>query len=114
MPTYEYECLSCSQRFEKRQSFSEEPVAECPDCGCQVRRVLYPAGIIFKGSGWYITDSKRPQPVGGSKGGSDKGEAVEASASAGESADAKGKSEAGEKKESTVKKTEGEKALTPA
>lgn len=112
MPTYEYECLSCGHRFEKRQRFSEDPVAECPECGCQVRRVLYPAGIIFKGSGWYITDSKRPQPVGGSKNGPGKSEVVEASAGEGN-----GKSEAGEKKESkdsTGKKSEGEKALTPA
>ena len=58
MPTYEYECLACKHRFERFQKFSEPPVAECPECGSAVRKVLFPAGIVFKGSGWYITDSR--------------------------------------------------------
>ena len=60
MPTYEYECLSCKTRFERMQRFSDPPVAECPECSGAVRRVLHPAGIVFKGSGWYITDSRKP------------------------------------------------------
>lgn len=59
MPTYEYACNSCGHRFDVRQSFSEAPVSECPKCGADVRRVLYPAGVIFKGSGWYATDSRK-------------------------------------------------------
>lgn len=59
MPIYEYECTSCGHRFEMKQRFSDEPVASCPECGNSVRRLLYPAGIIFKGSGFYITDYKR-------------------------------------------------------
>ncbi|MCM8746611.1 zinc ribbon domain-containing protein [Thermomicrobium sp. CFH 73360] len=59
MPIYEYECTSCGHRFEIKQRFSDEPVASCPECGNLVRRLLYPAGIIFKGSGFYITDYKR-------------------------------------------------------
>ena len=58
MPTYEYECLACKKRFERFQKFSDPPVTECPECGSQVRKVLFPAGIVFKGSGWYITDSR--------------------------------------------------------
>jgi putative FmdB family regulatory protein len=58
MPIYEYECTSCKTRFERSQRFSDPPVTECPECGSQVRRVLFPAGIVFKGSGWYITDSR--------------------------------------------------------
>ena len=61
MPTYEYECLSCRQHFERKQSFSDEPVKVCPNCGGEVRKVLHAPGIVFKGSGWYITDS-RPAP----------------------------------------------------
>ena len=60
MPTYEYECNSCRHRFEKRQSFNDSPVAECPVCQCSSRRVFFPAPIIFKGSGFYVTDSRRP------------------------------------------------------
>ena len=70
MPIYEYECLACKTRFERSQRFSDPPVAECPDCGGGVRRVLFPAGIVFKGSGWYITDSRKT-PAGESGGGSD-------------------------------------------
>jgi putative FmdB family regulatory protein len=56
---YEYACDTCGKRFEIRQSFSDDPLTTCPDCTSPVRRVLHPAGVIFKGSGWYITDSRR-------------------------------------------------------
>jgi len=58
MPTYEYECDSCSFRFEKRQRFDEEPVVICPKCEGEVHRVFHSAPIIFKGSGFYVTDSR--------------------------------------------------------
>jgi putative FmdB family regulatory protein len=59
MPTYEYACTNCGHRFDVRQRFSEDPITDCPKCGANVRRVLYPAGVIFKGSGWYATDSRK-------------------------------------------------------
>lgn len=59
MPTYEYECEN-KHRFEKWQSMKDDALTECVICGSPVRRVLHPAGIIFKGSGWYITDSRAP------------------------------------------------------
>jgi putative FmdB family regulatory protein len=59
MPTYEYACNECGHRFDVRQSFHDEPLADCLKCGASVRRVLYPAGVIFKGSGWYKTDSRQ-------------------------------------------------------
>ena len=82
MPTYEYECLSCRTRFERMQRFSDPPVAECPECGGAVRRVLYPAGIVFKGSGWYITDSRKAASGDGGASGSEpaKGEKAETAA----------------------------------
>lgn len=58
MPTYEYQCTVCGHRFEKFQSFSADPIKECPVCGEPVKKVISAAGIIFKGSGWYINDSK--------------------------------------------------------
>ncbi|MCL4464789.1 MAG: FmdB family transcriptional regulator [Chloroflexi bacterium] len=64
MPLYEYECRQCGTHFERRQSVHDEPVKECPGCAGEVRRVLFPVGIIFKGSGFYVTDSRRPQPIG--------------------------------------------------
>ncbi|HEX5165272.1 MAG TPA: FmdB family zinc ribbon protein [Thermomicrobiales bacterium] len=59
MPTYEYACTNCGHRFDVRQSFHDEPISDCPECGASVRRVLYPAGVIFKGSGWYATDNRK-------------------------------------------------------
>ena len=59
MPIYEYECNLCHFCFEKRQGFDEEPVAICPECEGEARRVLQSVPIIFKGSGFYITDNRK-------------------------------------------------------
>jgi putative FmdB family regulatory protein len=57
MPTYEYRCPSCGTEFEKFQKMSDPPVAECPGCGAEAeRRLSAGAGLLFKGSGFYITD----------------------------------------------------------
>ena len=62
MPVYEYECKSCNSRFDKVQPFTAEPLTECEVCGKgPVRRVFQPVGVIFKGSGWYITDSRKSE-----------------------------------------------------
>src|SRR5262245_19768027 len=58
MPTYEYECTSCGQHVEVFQHFSEDPLATCGVCGGKLRKVFHPAGIVFKGSGFYATDSR--------------------------------------------------------
>lgn len=57
MPIYEYECLTCSVRFERKQSVNDEAIKTCPDCGGKVRKIFYAAPIIFKGSGFYKTDN---------------------------------------------------------
>jgi putative FmdB family regulatory protein len=77
MPTYEYECQECGIHFERRQRITEEPLKTCPECKGEVRRVIYPVGIVFKGSGWYVTDHRRPQPVGDSEPSSKKSETAE-------------------------------------
>ena len=57
MPTYEYECTSCGHGFEVFQSMSDPPLKDCPECGKEVRRLIFGgAGVIFKGSGFYVTD----------------------------------------------------------
>jgi len=58
MPTYVYACDSCGNQFERFQSFKDEPLQTCPACAGAVRRVFQPVGIVFKGSGWYVTDNK--------------------------------------------------------
>ncbi len=59
MPIYEYECGSCRVRFEKKQSFNAKPIATCPECQGKTSRVIHPAPIIFKGSGFYTTDNRK-------------------------------------------------------
>ena len=58
MPTYQYRCNECGHEFEKRQRMSDDPVKECPQCGSSVRRVVGRVGIVFKGSGFYVTDNR--------------------------------------------------------
>ena len=58
MPLYEYQCQDCGVRFERRQHINDEPVKICPECGGNVRRLIQPVGIIFKGSGFYVTDNR--------------------------------------------------------
>ncbi len=60
MPTYEYKCLKCGYRFEEFQSITDEPLKVCPACQGELQRVLSGGvGLIFKGSGFYITDYAR-------------------------------------------------------
>lgn len=56
MPIYEYECLKCAKTFEEMQKINDPLISECRFCGGDVRRLLSPPAIIFKGSGWYATD----------------------------------------------------------
>ena len=56
MPTYEYQCKSCEHRFEVWQKMTDEALTICPECNGPIRRILFPAGIVFKGSGFYKTD----------------------------------------------------------
>jgi len=58
VPIYTYECQSCGSSLERRQSFNDEPLKTHDDCGGSLRRVIHPAGIVFKGSGFYNTDYK--------------------------------------------------------
>ena len=58
MPIYEYACTSCGERLEARQTFDDPPLEECPVCGGRLRKLYSPVGIVFKGSGFYATDSK--------------------------------------------------------
>ena len=103
MPTYVYQCDQCGHDFEAVQKFSDEPLTVCPECAGRVRRVLQPSPVIFKGSGWYITDSRnKPSANGAEK--SAKGE-KSAKAEAGES---NGKSD----KMASAAKSDG--AKTPA
>jgi putative FmdB family regulatory protein len=58
MPTYTYQCSDCGVAFDQFQKFADDPLTECPSCHGTVKRMIHPVGIVFKGSGWYITDSR--------------------------------------------------------
>ncbi len=58
MPYYDYHCETCDKAFEVFQGMSEEPISTCPECGAEVRRVFDASSIIFKGSGFYKTDTR--------------------------------------------------------
>jgi putative FmdB family regulatory protein len=59
MPTYQYQCETCGIIFERKQHFTDEPLKRCPECSGQVHRVIHPVGVIFKGSGFYVTDNRK-------------------------------------------------------
>jgi len=58
VPTYQYACTACDHRFEAVQSFSDPSLSECPNCSGKLRKVFSSVGIVFKGSGFYRTDSR--------------------------------------------------------
>jgi putative FmdB family regulatory protein len=112
MPTYVYRCQQCNNHLEVIQKFSDAPLKICPKCQGQLRRVIHATGIVFKGSGWYVNDSRssssttKPAPRESDK--SDKsGETKTDASAAGDSTKAEST-----KTEST--KTESSSASTPA
>ena len=68
MPIYEYQCDTCGLRFERRQHMSDEPLKDCPECEGHLHRVIQPVGVIFKGSGFYITDNRHKSTLPSPKG----------------------------------------------
>lgn len=92
MPTYEYACQDCGEHLEVVQSFKEEPLTVCGHCGGRLRKVFSAAGIIFKGSGYYVTDSRGKKP-GASGDGSSKPDTPSESKSESKPADTTPKAE---------------------
>ncbi|GAA4683099.1 FmdB family zinc ribbon protein [Nocardioides nanhaiensis] len=73
MPTYQYACTECGHAFEQVQSFSEDSLTVCPQCQGRLRKVFNAVGVVFKGSGFYRTDSRQGAGSGSSSGGSGSG-----------------------------------------
>ncbi len=67
MPTYEYRCEHCDANFDVVQSFHDDPLQSCPTCGSPVRKVFGNVGIVFKGSGFYKTDSREKKARAGAE-----------------------------------------------
>ncbi len=70
MPTYQYACTACDHAFEQFQSFSDDALTECPRCSGRLRKLFNAVGVVFKGSGFYRTDS-RATPASSDSGSSD-------------------------------------------
>lgn len=107
MPIYEYECSTCGVVFDKRQSFNDEPKATCPNGHAETRRLLAAPAIVFKGSGFYINDSKssKSSANGSSSSKSDKSDSS-AEPKSDSSAEPKAESKTEPKSESSPAKTE--------
>jgi putative FmdB family regulatory protein len=100
MPVYTYRCTNCGVEFDKQQSFNDQQLTRCPECGKKtLRKVYQPVGIVFKGSGFYATDHHSPSGASQKK---DEKEAKESTESKGTETKAE-KKEPGEKKVSEAK-----------
>lgn len=75
MPTYQYSCTECGHAFEQVQSFTDDALTECPECQGRLRKLFNAVGVVFKGSGFYRTDSRGPDKSdsSGSSSGSNSG-----------------------------------------
>jgi putative FmdB family regulatory protein len=95
VPTYEYACTACGERLEAVQSFTDPALSECPACGGALRKVFSPVGVVFKGSGFYKTDSRS------SSSGASSGSTGDAKSDSKSSADAPAKSDSAASTSST-------------
>ena len=66
MPTYSYACTACEHHFDTVQKFTDPSLTDCPECSGRLRKLFSSVGIVFKGSGWYATDSRKGSSSNGS------------------------------------------------
>lgn len=83
MPTYAYACTVCDHRFDVQQSFSDDALTTCPECAGQLRKLFSSVGVVFKGSGFYRTDSRSDRKGGSSSGSSSTGSSGSGSSTGG-------------------------------
>jgi putative FmdB family regulatory protein len=112
VPTYQYTCTECGAPVEAVQKFSDAPLTECSVCGGRLRKVFSPVGIVFKGSGFYRTDSRKNGPVSADAGTKDK-PSGEAGSSAPAAKDTAAPASNGSDSKPAAKKT-GETVTAPA
>jgi putative FmdB family regulatory protein len=86
VPTYQYACTDCGEQLEAQQRFTDEPLTRCPACGGRLRKVFNAVGVVFKGSGFYRTDSRAAKSDGAGEKKPDATAAKSSESSAGDSA----------------------------
>jgi putative FmdB family regulatory protein len=94
VPTYQYSCTTCGSALEAQQSFSDDPLTVCPECGGKLRKVFSAVGVVFKGSGFYRNDSRAASngaKTGSSSSDSSKSESAAGSSDSGSSSSSSGK-----------------------
>jgi putative FmdB family regulatory protein len=92
VPTYAYACTACGHRFDVQQSFSDAALTDCPACAGRLRKLFNTVGIVFKGSGFYRTDSRSGTPAASGTGSADGGSSSDSSSSTPASTGASGPS----------------------
>ena len=108
MPTYEYKCLDCGIQFDRFQSITEDPIKQCPECAGQTKRLIGAgAGLIFKGSGFYITDYR-------SEGYKESAKKDKESSSSGDGDNKSGDSKSGDSKPSKTESSDTSKSTSDA
>jgi len=105
MPTYQYACTSCGERLEVVQKFSDDPLTVCPACSGALRKVFSPVGVVFKGSGFYKTDSRSSRSSSSSSSSSSSGGDSSTSTSADSSSSSSKSEDSGGTSSSTDKKS---------
>jgi len=117
MPTYQYRCTACDHAFEQVQSFSDDALTVCPECSGKLRKVFNSVGVVFKGSGFYKTDSRSTD--GSSNGSSTSGSGKEGKdgkekTGSSSSSDSSSTGSSGSSSSSTSSSTSSKPAATPA
>lgn len=87
MPTYQYACTACAHRLEAVQSFTDDPLTQCPVCAGRLRKLFGSVGIVFKGPGFYRTDSRAAANGNGKAGGKGSAESGSGESGSGDAAD---------------------------
>lgn len=114
MPLYTYRCKTCEHQFDVRQSYADDPLKTCPDCGEEeLRKVINQVGVVFKGSGFYVNDAKAKNPAAPSTNGKTndgENEAGKSDSGSGDSAasDSDSGSESGSSSDSAKTETKAE------
>jgi len=124
VPTYQYTCTDCGEPVEAVQKFSDDPLTVCPHCGGKLRKVFSPVGIVFKGSGFYRTDSRKgasgdrakkdKEPSGTGAKGSDSGSAGGSSAAGSPESSSSGSSDSAGSSSGSKKETKKSSTSTAA